>query len=131
MHILIGIGVLAGLIAFAFGSGAARIFVGAVLLAIVAFFAIVAAMVIWPEGPPGSPNYKAAHQLHEKAQDNTSLVHAAERHFSRQAADGTVTWLPGDPLLDNVTRRACMAYYAEKYGESTNAVDTAMEECGK
>jgi phosphotransferase system glucose/maltose/N-acetylglucosamine-specific IIC component len=46
IHILIGIGVLAGLIGFSFGSGAARIFVGAVLgvcaLAIVSFGCVVA-----------------------------------------------------------------------------------------
>ena len=36
MHFLIGLGILAGLVWFAFGAGAARVLVGAVLLAIVA-----------------------------------------------------------------------------------------------
>ena len=66
MHFLIGLGILAGLVWFAFGAGAARALIGVVLLAVVAFFAFVAAMVIWPDGPPGSPGYKAAHQHEAK-----------------------------------------------------------------
>jgi hypothetical protein len=66
MHFLIGLGIVAGLAWFAFGAGTARAIVGVALLGVVAFFALVAAMVIWPDGPPGSPGYKAAYQHEAK-----------------------------------------------------------------
>lgn len=45
MHILIGIGVLAGLLAFAFGQKAARVFVGAVL-ALGALLALAVCVIV-------------------------------------------------------------------------------------
>jgi hypothetical protein len=41
MHFLIGLGILAGLVWFAFGAGAARILVGAALLGVVAVFGLL------------------------------------------------------------------------------------------
>lgn len=41
MHALIGLGIVASLIAFVFGANAARVFVGAVLLLAAAAFAYV------------------------------------------------------------------------------------------
>lgn len=47
MHILIGLGMLAGMIAFAFGENAARAFVGGILAIATGLALFVAYLVVW------------------------------------------------------------------------------------
>lgn len=46
MHFLVALGLLAALVAFAFGEDAARAFVAVVLLAVAAFFALMVFAVL-------------------------------------------------------------------------------------
>lgn len=89
MHFLLGIAILAALVAYAFGPVAARVFVGAVLgigaFAVVGFVTIVA-MKILDDDRVAQPTI-----VHARVQSDAE-VRAAVQHFVQRCVECRTNW---------------------------------------